>query len=140
MINDLMTGISQAIRRKFPETTHSIYTEGTEEVMQVPYFYILCVSQSHKAKLDNRFSLDSSFAIQYFPKAGSNECWEVAEQLCGLLEEIFVDGSLVRGSNMGHKVENGALHFLIDYNLPMMYEKEAVELMGEVTIYEKNRK
>ncbi len=140
MINDLMTGISQAIRREFPETTHSIYTEETEQVMQIPYFFILCVSQSHNAKLDNRFFLDSSFDVQYYPKVGCNECWEVAEQLRGLLEEVLVDGSLVRGNNMSYKVENGVLHFVIDYNLPMIYEKEAVELMGGVTIYGKTGK
>ncbi|WMI82025.1 phage tail terminator family protein [Anaerotignum sp. MB30-C6] len=140
MINNLITGITQAIRREFPEPYFGIYTEKTDQLMQKPCFFILCVNLSHKAKLGNRFIFKSSFDVQYFSEVGNNECWEVAEKLRGLLEEIGVDGHLVQGSSINYRVESGMLHFLIDYNVPMVHGNNAVEFMERVKVFGKTSK
>jgi hypothetical protein len=137
MIYNLISGIEQAIRREFPESTYRIYTENTEQGMEKPCFFILCMKQSSNAKLGRRFMLNTSFDVQYFTSIGNNECWEAAEKLRSLLGEITVDGCLVRGSNLNFGVESGVVRFFIDYNLPMMQEQEAVEFMEEVTVYGK---
>lgn len=73
MVNKLITGIGQAIRREFPETTYKIYTEKTEQDLKRPCFFILCVNQRREAKLNERFRLNSSFDVQYFPYVGNVE-------------------------------------------------------------------
>lgn len=137
MINNLISGIGQAIRSDFPEEAYRIYTEKIEQGLEKPCFFILCANQRYDAKLGSRFMLNTSFDVQYFSSLGNNDCWEVAEKLRGFLEEITVDGSLVQGTSINYRVENGVLHFLIDYNIPMMHEKDAVEFMEEVTVYGK---
>jgi hypothetical protein len=134
MIHDLITGITEAIRSEFAEETYCVYTESPEEGAQVPYFYILCVNQSHNAKLGGRFTLNSSFDVAYFPSVGNNECWEVAEKLRALLDQITVGGDLIQGTSINYGVDSGVLHFLINYNLPMVYKEDTVEFMEEVTV------
>lgn len=135
MISKLMTGIEQAIRTEFPETTYKIYTEATEVVS--PCFFILCVSQSRNAKLGDRFILNTTFEVQYSSGRGNNECWEVAEKLRELLDVISLGGDLVQGRNGNYRVDSGVLHFVIDYNIPMMREQDVVDFMEEVTVYGK---
>lgn len=138
MISKLMTGIEQAIRKEFPETTYKIFTEATERVS--PCFFILCVSQSRNAKLGDRFILNTSFEVQYFSGSGNNECWGVAEKLRELLDVISLEEDLVQGRNGNYRVDNGVLHFVMDYNIPMMRRQDAVDFMEEVTVYGKTRK
>lgn len=137
MISKLMTGIEHAIREEFPETTYKIYTETTE--YDSPCFFILCISQSRNAKLGDRFMLNTSFEVQYFSGRGNNECWEVAEKLRELLDVISLGEDLVQGRNGNYRVDSGVLHFVMDYNLPMMREQDAVDFMEEVTVYGKAR-
>jgi hypothetical protein len=40
----------------------------------------------------------------------------VIEELCDLLEFIEVDGDLVRGTEMSNEMDNGILHFFVNYD------------------------
>ena len=137
MVNKLIAGIAEAIRKGFPTATHKIYTEKTEQGIQKPCFFILCVSQWHDAKLRDRFRLDASFDIHYFPKLGNAENWDTAETLRSFLEWITIDGNLIRGSSINYKIEDGILHFFIDYNLNMTQKAGTYEYMEEVKVYGK---
>lgn len=139
MVDKLITGIAQAIRGGFPEESYLIYTEKTEQGIQEPCFFILCVTQDHTAKLGGRFWLNTSFDVHYFPEVGNDESWKVAETLRELLEWIMVDGNLIRGTSINYRVEDEVFHFFIDYNLPMTHSKDAVEFMEEVKIHGKTR-
>lgn len=134
MVNKLITGIAEAIRKEFPVVTYKIYTEKTEQGIQKPCFFILCVSQWHDAKLRDRFRLDASFDIHYFPQTGNAENWDTAETLQSLLEWITIDSNLIRGSSINYKIEDGILHFFIDYNLNMRHKGETYEYMEEVKV------
>lgn len=139
MVGDLITGIAQGIRAIFPEEPYKIYTERTEQGINEPCFFILCITQSHDSELGDRFMLNISFDIHYFPKNGNKECWEVADALRGILEWITVGEDLIRGINMNQRVENGVLHSFVDYNLHMTHKKIPDVYMGEVNVYGKTR-
>lgn len=134
MVNKLITGIGQAIRREFPETTYKIYTEKIEQDLKRPCFFILCVNQWHEAKLNDRFHLNSSFDVHYFPNVGNAEGWETAEKLWSILEWITLQDVLIRGSSMNYKIEDGILHFFVDYNVSMDRKKEPNVFMEEVKV------
>ncbi|WP_313524824.1 phage tail terminator family protein [Anaerotignum sp.] len=134
MVNKLITGIGQAIRREFPETTYKIYTEKTEQDLKRPCFFILCVNQRREAKLNERFRLNSSFDIQYFPYVGNVEGGETAGKLWLVLEWVTIDDALIRGSSMNYKIEDGILHFFVDYNVSMDRKKEPNVFMEEVKV------
>jgi hypothetical protein len=139
VVNKLITGIAQAIRKEFPATTYKVYTEKTEQGIRKPCFFILCVTQNHEARLKDRFRLESTFDIHYFPKNGNAEGWEVAEKLRMILEWITLDGDFLLGSNMNYKMEDGVLHFFVDYTLNMVHKKEPYDFMEEVKVYGKIR-
>ena len=134
MVNKLITGIAEAIRKEFPVSTHKIYTEKTEQGTKEPCFFILCITQWHDPKLKDRFRLNTSFDIHYFPKAGNAEGWEVAERLRLLLEWVAIDDALIRGTSINYKMEDGTLHFFVDYNFNMDTKKEPYAYMEEVKV------
>ena len=57
------------------------------------------------------------FDVLYFPKAGREECYRVADTLCEELKLIDLPGGdKLRGTDMSFEVTAGVLHFLVSYN------------------------
>ena len=72
----------------------------------------ICRIQTHNGKRTNQF------CIHYFPKTDEpkSECLEVLESLYDALEIIEVDGDLLRGTNMTNEMDEGVLHFFVNYD------------------------
>lgn len=135
MVNKIILGIANGIRKVYPEAEYEVYTEGVEQGIEEPCFFILCITQNHEGRLQHNFDLYNSFDVHYYPKKGNGECWEVAEKLRSLLKYINVDGELIRGSKINCRIEDGVLHFFVDYNLRMKCIKISEEHMERVKVH-----
>lgn len=146
MINKIITGISQALDTEFNSESeeYTIYTEGIEQGLDEPCFFIFSLKPSSKQLVGNRYERKYPFDIHYFPKDEdnyNNEINEVTERLFTALEYISVDDGLIRGTNMNAETVDNVLHFFIDFNMIVKKEipkdpyMEELELMEEVKIH-----
>ncbi len=146
MINKIITGISQTLDAEFnseENEEYTIYTEGIEQGLENPCFFIFSLKPSSKQLVGNRYERKYPFDIHYFPKDKdnyNNEINEVTERLFTALEYISVDDGLIRGTNMNAETVDNVLHFFIDFNMIVKKEipkdpyMEELELIEEVKI------
>ena len=74
------------------------------------------------------------FDIHFFPSKGKRQCWEVSEVLMNALEIITtVDGDKFKGTSMEANIEDGVLHFRVNFNLIATVKCDA-EKMEEIAI------
>lgn len=139
MLVSIINGIANKLFEKYGEE-YAIYTDLVEQDFQEPCFFIHLVNSENNQELCNRYKRQYSFDIVYFPRNANqiDELCEVSEQLYLYLEHIFIDDDLISGIGMNHHIEDGILHFLVDYKLMVMREErnvekmEALEWKGEV--------
>lgn len=117
MIQKIIDGICLAISSSFGDD-YEIYTESVEQDLKDGSFSIVPVNPTNSRFLGNRYFRENQFCIHYFPKTDKRnaECLEVIEELCDLLEFIEVDGDLVRGTDMSNEMDDGVLHFFVNYD------------------------
>ena len=117
MIKKVIDGICLAIASKFGED-RDIYTEAVDQGLEDGSFAIVCLNPTNEQFLGNRYFRTNQFCIHYFPKTKKprSECLEVLEDLYDALETIEVDGDLIRGTNMTNEMDEGVLHFFVNYN------------------------
>lgn len=129
------------IRTEFQEDSYNIYTEEVEQGFCEPCFFIQCLSQSEEDKLSERFLVQHSFVISYFPKKGNAECWQVQKRLQYLLYYITLEeGSLLRGTNRKGSITEGVLQFFVNYDFPMKYRVKPDEKMEVLKVYGKTKR
>lgn len=119
MIYKTIMGISQALNEEFKES-YAVYINQVEQELQSSCFLIVPVKHEQKQKLGNRYELLQSFDIRYFPSSTqeyTEECANVTSKLFRILEYITVDGDLTRGTNMSAQIQDGIMHFFVDFNL-----------------------
>ena len=119
MINKILIGMSQALYEEFGDN-YNIYTESIEQGLDVPCFLITNIVHTHNAKLCKRYQDNNTFMVQYFPESSTdqmNEINGVVSRLEDALEQITVDSSKVRGTNMESSTDDGVLNFQVDYNI-----------------------
>ena len=68
--------------------------------------------------MGNRYFRSNQFCIHYFPKSNepNAECLEIVEDLYDILEMIEIDGDLVHGTEMSNEIDDGVLHFFVNYD------------------------
>ncbi len=117
MIKKVIDGICLAICSKFGEDCE-IYTESINQGLKDGSFTIVCLNPTNTQYLGKRYFRTNKFCIHYFPKTNEpkSECLEVLESLCEALEIIEVDGDLIRGTNMTNEMDEGVLHFFVNYD------------------------
>ena len=127
MIQKIIDGICLAISSNFGDD-YEIYTESVEQGLTDGSFAIVCLNPTNSRFLGNRYLLTNQFCIHYFPKTDKPkaECLEVIEELCDTLEFIEVDGDLLRGTNMSNEMDEGVLHFFVNYDLFALKESDRV--------------
>lgn len=133
MINDIVKSIGVALNAEFGDQ-YRLYAEGVRKGLEAPCFSISCINATYDLFLGKRYFCANQFCIQYLPPDGEKpeECHAVAERLHRCLEWITVDGSFMRGSKMNHKLEDGILHFLLNYDF-FVRREDPLETMGTVT-------
>ena len=117
MIKKIIDGICLALSSKFGED-REIYTEAVNQGLEDGSFSVVCLNPTNTQFLGNRYFRTNQFCIHYFPKTNEpkSECLEVLEDLYDALEIIDVDGDLIRGTNMTNEMDDGVLHFFVNYD------------------------
>lgn len=135
MVNDIKDAISIRLNQAFGNE-YEIYSKKVEQGLQEPCFFIKVLSPSRKQIIGNRYYLEVSVDIHYFPAVdGDNdELDEVGASLFNDLEYItMVNEDQLRGTKMSYEKVDGVLHFFITYGLYVKKDIPAEDSMGEIT-------
>jgi len=127
MVEKIMKSISKALNQVFADGFEIYFSKDVRQGLTEPCFFITLMGSSRIRRIGVRYRLFNSFVIQYFPKTkgGNLEMIRVAEQLNDVLEYIeLFNGDLVQGTAMNYSIQDGVLHFFVDYN--MFLKKEQV--------------
>lgn len=137
MENDIVKGIAKALRGAFGPGYH-IYQNDIEQGLQTPCFFILPLRSTPSPLGKDRFLLNSPFDVHFFPKDEKDNATmqDIAWQLWQTLEFITLPGGdQIHGTSMSWEVQDGALHFFVNFNMVLRrtYELEKMyELRTEV--------
>lgn len=118
MLNKIIKGIALKLNGIFGDD-YTIYTEEIQQGLQVPCFLISHISSQSSELLFDRYYRSNMFDIQYFPKDENSRCEieQAAEKLyAGLNHITLADGTIKNGISMNHEIEDGVLHFFVNYN------------------------
>lgn len=130
MINSIIEAISIALNAEFGDD-YTTYTEEQEQGLKEPCFFISTLEPMHNLFRDRRYFRQHQFCIQFFPAdldRAKAECNDIAERLEECLETITVDGDLMRGDKMNHKIVDNVLNFFVNYDC-FVIKKRNDELM-----------
>ena len=113
--NIILDGITLALRSAFP-CSH-IESNAVKQGLRQPAFIVLLVNAEVADYPVQRKKRLPRFDVLYFPKAGREDCYGVADTLTEVLEVIDLPGGdKLRGTDMSFQVTDGVLHFLVSYN------------------------
>lgn len=134
MVNSIIDGIVLKLDSIFGNDS-VIHTESIEQGLEEPCFYVALLASRQKLFFNNRYYLEHSFDVHYFPGTADKnaEMHDVATKLSGL-EYITSDGNLLRGTDLNCEIVDGVLHFFVQYNYYAYLTKEEVEKMQAVRI------
>lgn len=135
MIKDIVDGISNELYANFEGV--DILSEGIEQGFTEPCFYIATVNASETRLLGDRAIRNVLMDIHYFPLSESEPNAEMeltASKLYGVLRRLnLLDGTSLSGLNLNHTIQEGVLHFFVEYKPTIRYvDDNPVESMGEV--------
>lgn len=118
MGNDIITGIIQKLRDTFGSKT-TVYVDEEKQELSEPCFFIRILTVSQGLVIRNRYRRVYSLDIEYHPEERekiARELAEVADTLSMALEYIHIGDNLTRGTGIHYEVQDGVLHFFIDYD------------------------
>lgn len=133
MVSDIIGAISIVINKEFGDG-YRIYSEEVSQGTIEPCFLIKAVEPSQIPIIGTRYRRDTLFDIMYFPEQdySYNEMYAVSERLFSMLEFIpLLDGTLIHGTQMRYEVEDGVLHFFVQYNM-IIRKAEDEDKMEEI--------
>lgn len=119
MVNKIIDGISIKLNQVFGDEVR-IYSENVTQGLTTPCFFIATLNVSQNPMLGKRAYRKNFFDVHYFPAVSNSkgECETVASDLYDVLENItLIDTDILRGINMRHEIQEGVLHFFVEYNL-----------------------
>lgn len=134
MVNDIKDAISIKLNQVYGDAYES-YSKDVKQGLQEPCFFIKLLSASKKQVIGNRYYLEVSVDVHYFPavKGDNDELDKVGTSLFDDLEYItMVNGDQIRGTNMSYEKVDGVLHFFATYGLYVKKDIPAEESMGEI--------
>lgn len=115
MIQKLIDGIATALSKEFEG--YEIYDENPVQGLNEPCFLITLVNPTNSHFKNNRHKRTHLFDIQYFPKKGKKECYDVIERLYLTLQVVEdLEGVSYEGSNMNGEISGGVLNFFVNYD------------------------
>ena len=120
MVDKIIKAISKTLNQVFGDDFEIYFSKDVQQGLTEPCFFIALVGLSRIRRIGVRYQMFDSFVVQYFPKIqrGNIEMIGVGEQLLDALEVIQLsDGDLVQGTTMNYSIQDGVLHFFVDYNL-----------------------
>lgn len=141
MINEIIKGISKALYTEFGED-YRIFSESIEQGLKEPCFFILCINPTHELFFWRRYFRENDFCIHYFPKSEHRkreECQEVAERMMECLEVVSAADVQIRGTKMKYEMEDGVLHFFVNYDcfvFRIKHEDEMEDMTAQTNVKE----
>ena len=131
MINEIVSGISVKLSAEFGDS-YRIYTETVKQNLSEPCFFIQLLDFKMKPLINQRYKLESSFCIQYFPESNNmpfSECRSILERMNFSLEYIM-DNAL-RGINIFSEINDSTLLFYVKYNM-LIKKEERTRIMKDL--------
>lgn len=132
MVNDIKNAISIQLYQVFG---YEIYSKRVEQGLEEPCFFIQVLSPSRKQIIGNRYFLEVSIDVLYFPsvQGDNDELDEVGSSLFNDLEYItMVNGDQLRGTKMSYEKFDGVLHFFVSYGMFVKRVEEPLDPMDEI--------
>ena len=126
MINEIIKGVSIKLNTAF-EGKYKIYQNDVEQGFTTPCFFISALKPDISPLLKNPYLNRNPLDVHYFPTSGRNnaEMFTMAGDLMECLEFITLpNGDVLHGTSMSYEVEDGVLHFFVNYNLTLRRETE----------------
>lgn len=112
--NIILNGITLALEEAFPDS--HIETNPVNQAPMPPAFIVNLVTATVETYSAQRQKRNLQFDVLYYPEEKNEECYNVADALCKILELITLSGGdKLRGTDMSFKVVDGVLHFLVSY-------------------------
>lgn len=140
MGNDIVEGIALRLGEVFP--TVEVHRDEIAQGFDAPCFFIKTLRTVQTAKLGNRYFRRYSFDVHYFPQQGagaSADVQAVAAALLMGLEYVLAGDSLIRASRTEYEVHDDVLHFMVDYDVFILREREKVPNMMTLTQRQKSK-
>lgn len=123
MIDEIITGISLALDKKFNEQAdaYTIYSEKVEQGLKEPCFIISPVEVSKTPFLNLRSKCSYEFDIVFISKSGTQaEMLRTADLLFPTLNMItLLNGGMLLGYDMRYEITDDVLHFFVRYPVVM---------------------
>lgn len=133
-VNNIISGIAGKLYDTFG-AGYEIYTEQVEQGLTEPCFTIGTVRNRAERFLGERYYRRNTFNVNYFPASEETplaEIRDIEEQLLCALEEITVDGDLVRGTDIEGTISDNVLVLTVSYNMFTCSDKEPENAMETI--------
>lgn len=117
MVNEIKDALSIRLKQSFGDD-YEIYSKKVKQGLEVPCFLISILSQSKTQIIGNRYYLEVSCDVHYFPsvEGDNDELDDVGSILFDDLEYItMLNGDQLRGTKMSYEKFEGVLHFYVTY-------------------------
>lgn len=134
MVTEIKEAVAIRLKQSFGDD-YAIYSKKVEQGLETPCFFIKVLGQSRKQMIGNRYYLEVSFDVHYFPsvEGDNDELDEVGSILFDDLEYItMVYGDQLRGTKMSYEKFEGVLHFYVTYGMFGQKEREGWDSMAEM--------
>lgn len=133
MLNEIIKGISMALNTAFGDG-YELFQNDIEQGLEEPGFFIQVLKPELSPLLGRRSMKRNPFDVMYFPTDPGNnaEMFTVAEMLMKCLAQISLpNGDLLHGTGMNYEVVDGVLHFMVNFNLPLIrpYDETYMETL-----------
>ena len=122
MVLEIIDSISVKLNSVFGDDVRIYGDEDIKQGLNRPCFFIVTINSEQIPYLKNRYQWRNAYDIHYFPetKGGRTECIGVATKLYDAMEFVELkSGDLVHGTSMNYEIQDGILHFFVNYNITM---------------------
>lgn len=134
MINDIVNGVSKCLRDEFGDE-FKIYVENVEQGLHEPCFYVKIVNNTIDRLVGERYLLNVKFDVMYFPRKlrTNHDVGDVSERLHYVLKCItMLNGDKLNGMSINWGMQDGVLHFFVNYMPIVRYVGDPDEFMGKL--------
>lgn len=132
VINEVILGIAAKIKQIYANKgDYPIMTDSKKQDLEKPCFFIKVLNgeENREIGINNKFYKDElNLVIIGYTLDGDTEILnDMIDNLYNLEYIELSDKSLIRATKLHPKIEDGVLHFFIDYNL--FIEKDNAEVI-----------
>ena len=130
MIQGIKQGILDKLYALYGDEKSYLYDEQEQGFMPGS-FWVIETSGAQEQVVGQRYLRTEHIDVRYYgtEAGGTAELHGIADALTDALKYVTEDEGLVRGENMNYQIEDGVLHFFVDYRVHLWKQKERVPYM-----------